>query len=107
MIEYTKGDIIKFDFNPTLGREQSYRPAIVISNKNFYRKTGLLIVLPISNTDNGFPLHIPLGEHVVTQGWVLCEHLKTIDAKARKVKYIETVSNGFIMKLDQYIRAIL
>ncbi len=34
MVSFNKGDIIKVDFNPTLGREQSgYRPALVISNE--------------------------------------------------------------------------
>lgn len=107
MVSYKKGDIIKVNFNPTIGREQSgYRPAIVISNSNFFDKTGLLVILPITRTDNGFPLHIPLQE-TVTDGWVLCEHLKTIDASAKKIKYIESVSDEMIKRIDQYVKAIL
>jgi len=105
---FNKGDIIKVDFNPTLGREQSsYRPVLVISNKGFYSKTGMLIVLPISNSDNGFPLHVKLEESVETNGYVLCEHIKSIDAKVRKIRYVESTSESFIEKINQYINAIL
>ena len=108
MVSLTKGDIIKVDFNPTLGREQSgYRPALVISNEGFYRKTGMLIILPITSTDNGFPLHVSLEKSVETQGFVLCEHVKSIDAKVREIKYIESTSEKFIDKIDQYVNAML
>ena len=108
MVSFNKGDIIKVDFNPTLCREQSgYRPALIISNEGFYTKTGMLVILPITNTDNGFPLHVPLEESVETQGYVLCEHVKTINAKVRKVKYVESTSESFVAKINQYINAIL
>lgn len=108
MVGLKKGDIIRVDFNPTLGREQAgYRPALVISNEKFNGKTGMLIILPITNTDNGFPLHVQLEEKVTTNGFVLVEHIKSIDAKARKIKFVEETSNDFIQKIDQYVNAIL
>ena len=108
MVSFNKGDIIKVDFNPTLGREQSgCRPALVISNKDFYSKTGMLIILPITNTNNDFPLHVPLEKSVNTEGYVLCEHVKSIDAKVRKIKYVESTSESFVDKINQYIKAIL
>lgn len=108
MVSFNKGDIIKVDLNPTLGREQSgYRPALVISNEGFNSKTGMLIILPITSTDNGFPLHVELEKSVETNGYVLCEHVKSIDAKVRKIKYVESTSEIFIDKINQYIKAIL
>lgn len=108
MVRIKKGDIIKVDFNPTLGREQAgYRPALVISNEKFNDKTGMLIILPITSIDNRFPLHVPLEEKLTTKGFVLCEHIKSIDAKARKIKFVEETSNEFINKISQYINAIL
>lgn len=108
MVGLKKGDIIKVDFNPILGREQSgYRPALVISNEGFYSKTGMLIILPITSTNNDFPLHVPLEKSVKTQGYVLCEHVKSIDADVRKNKYVESTSEGYIEKFNQYIKAIL
>ncbi|WP_367116815.1 type II toxin-antitoxin system PemK/MazF family toxin [uncultured Fenollaria sp.] len=56
-----QGDIIKLSFNPQKGHEQAgFRPALVISNKVFNKNTNLAILCPITNTDNKFPLHVPL-----------------------------------------------
>jgi mRNA interferase MazF len=108
MVDLKKGDIIKVDFNPTLGSKQSgYRRALIISNEDFYSKTGMLIILPITSTNNSFPLHVQLEKNVKTQGYVLCEHVKSIDANVRKIKYVESTSKSFIDKINQYIKAIL
>lgn len=92
-----QGDIIKFDFNPTLGHEQaSYRPAVVISNNEFNRHTNLLIVLPITNTDKNFPLHIPLDSRTMTTGCIMCEHIKSIDRNARSITKIEDLPKDIL-----------
>ena len=75
-----QGTIIKINFNPQAGHEQAgYRPAVVISNNIFNEKTRLSIVCPITNTNNHFPLHIPLDERTKTTGVILCEHIKALD----------------------------
>ncbi len=85
-----QGTIIKVNFNPQSGHEQAgYRPAVVISNDIFNEKTNLTIVCPITNTNNHFPLHIPLDERTRTTGVILCEHIKAIDLNTRKYQVIE------------------
>ena len=92
-----QGDIIKFDFNPALGHEQQgYRPALVISNETYNRYTNLLIVLPITNTNNKFPLHVELDHRTSTTGVILCEHIKSIDRKARKIIKIEELPKDIL-----------
>lgn len=87
-----QGDIIKFDFNPALGHEQQgYRPALVISNETYHKYTNLLIVLPITSTNNKFPLHVPLDERTKTTGVIMCEHIKSIDCTIRKISKIEAL----------------
>ncbi len=76
-----QGDIIKFDFNP----------ALVVSNNAYNKYTNLLIVLPITNADNNFPLHIKLDERTITTGVILCEHIKSIDKTVRNIKKIEVL----------------
>ncbi|MCD6322028.1 MAG: type II toxin-antitoxin system PemK/MazF family toxin, partial [Clostridiales bacterium] len=67
-----QGSIIKVSFSPTSGSEQvGYRPAVVISNETFNKHSNLMIVLPITNTDNGFPLHVILGDSCDTKGFIL------------------------------------
>lgn len=80
-----QGDIIKVNFNPQAGHEQAgYRPAVVVSNDTFNQVTCFALVCPITNTDNGFPLHIPLDDRTQTTGVVLCEHIRSLDLTNRK-----------------------
>ena len=75
-----QGDIIKVSFDPNSGHEQAgYRPALVVSNNEFIKRTKLAMVCPITNTDNHFPLHVPLDARTKTTGVVLCEHVRTLD----------------------------
>lgn len=101
-----QGDIIKVSLNPVIGHEQKgYRPVLVISNDFFNRITGLAIVCPISNSARDFPLHIELDERIKTTGRILCQHIKSIDAKAREYSYIETVPPDIFKKVLNIIQA--
>ncbi|AVK60522.1 toxin MazF [Lactobacillus sp. CBA3605] len=87
---FSKGSIIKFSFDPTVGHEQAgYRPAVVVSNEDFQRYTTLVRVMPISNRENLFPLHIPLDGRTKTTGSIFTEQMKTIDPIGRHAKYVE------------------
>lgn len=99
-----QGMIIKLNFNPQIGHEQSgYRPAVVISNNVFNNKAKLAIVCPITNTDNKFPLHIALDERTKTKGVILCEHLKSLDLRKRKYEFIENLPKDI---LDNVINTV-
>lgn len=92
-----QGDIIKINFNPQAGHEQSgYRPAVVISNNFFNDKAKLVIVCPITNTNNKFPLHIPLDDRTETTGVILCEHVKSLDLNARGYKVVEQLPDDLL-----------
>lgn len=94
-----QGDIIKIDFSPQAGHEQAgYRPAVVISNNFFNQKTNLTIVCPITNTNNHFPLHIPLDKRTKTTGVILCEHIKALDLEVRKYKVIEQLPQDLLQQ---------
>lgn len=95
-----QGDIIKVNFNPQRGHEQAgYRPALVVSNNVFNEKTNLTMVCPITNTDNKFPLHIPLDKRTKTTGVVLCEHIRTLDLKAREYKFVESIPEDILRQV--------
>ena len=101
-----QGSIIKINFNPQSGHEQAgYRPALVISNNIFNEKTKLSIVCPITNTNNNFPLHIPLDNRTKTTGVILCEHLKSLDLNARKYQVIEKLPEDILKKVLDIIYA--
>lgn len=101
-----QGDIIKVNFNPQKGHEQAgYRPALVVSNNFFNEKTNLVIACPITNTDNNFPLHVRLDDRTETSGVILCEHMKTLDLKAREFKYVEKLPNDIFSKVVDVLYA--
>ena len=95
-----QGDIIKVNFNPQSGNEQAgYRPAVVISNNFFNSKTNLVIVCPITNVNNKFPLHISLDSRTITAGVVLCEHVKALDLNNRGYKFIEKMPTDILEEI--------
>lgn len=64
-----QGDIIMMNFSPQSGHEQAgARPALIVSNDTFYKFTRMAVVCPITNTENGFPLHIKLDTRTKTTG---------------------------------------
>lgn len=94
-----QGDIIKVNLNPQMGHEQAgYRPAVVVSNNIFNRKTKLAVVCPITNTNNKFPLHIPLDGRTHTTGVILCEHIRTLDINARSYIFVEKLPKDILSK---------
>lgn len=95
-----QGDIVKINFNPQKGHEQAgYRPAVVISNDFFNKKTGLAILCPITNTNNSFPLHVVLDDRTKTTGVVLCEHIKALDVNNRTYDYVERIPEDILTQI--------
>lgn len=99
-----QGTIIKINFNPQAGHEQAgYRPAVVVSNDFFNMKTNLAIVCPITNTNNHFPLHVPLDGRTTTTGVILCEHIRTLDLNARSYKIVENLPEDILETVKNII----
>ena len=85
-----KGDLIRVTFDPQSGHEQKgRRPALVISNDPFNRRTGLAIVCPITNTKRNVPFHVALPQESTVTGFVMVEQVKAIDFRARQARFIE------------------
>lgn len=101
-----QGDIIKVSFDPRSGHEQAgYRPALVVSNNEFIKRTKLAIVCPITNTNNSFPLHVALDSRTKTTGVVLCEHVRTLDLNARQCKFVEKIPADLLKYITDIIAA--
>ena len=104
MVKLKQGDIIKLNFNPQSGHEQAgYKPALVVSNDVFHQKTNLVIVCPIRNTSNDFPLHVRLDERSVTTGSVLCQHIKSLDVVSRGYVFVEHLPDDILQEVFDII----
>jgi len=100
MVRLRQGDIIKLNFNPQSGHEQAgYRPALVVSNDVFHQKTNLVIVCPISNTSNDFPLHVRLDDRTSTTGSILCQHIKSLDVVSRSYVFVEHLPDDILQEV--------
>lgn len=112
MVNYQpkQGDIIMINLNPTKGHEQSgIRPALIISNDQYFKLTKLLIICPISNNNKKFPLHLELkklDESIKTTGAIFAEHVRTIDPNVRTIKFKESVSSEVMEEVKNIINLL-
>src|SRR5882757_5671475 len=82
------GDLIWTEFDPTKGREQAgRRPALVVSSAIFTENTGLAVVCPITSRVRPFPTSVVLPAGLPVAGEILTSHVRSIDTKARPVRY--------------------
>ena len=81
-------DVAWLDFEPTKGREiGKYRPAVVLSSREYNRRTGLLICCPISTSVRGGSTEVPIGN--LDQPPVVAANLvQTLAWRERKAKKI-------------------
>lgn len=107
MYEPHQGDIVVVDFDPQAGHEQAgRRPALVVSNDTFNCASNVTWVCPISHTDNKFPMHVPLEDVNQTTGFVLCEHLKSLDLSKRKPSFKEIISASVLEDVLNRLRLV-
>ena len=92
-----QGDIIAITLDPQSGHEQKRRrPAFVVSKDLFNRSTGLVIVCPVTNTDRGFPFHVPIPKDSLLTGFIMIEQVKSVDFRSRRAKRIEHANDELL-----------
>lgn len=102
------GDIIKIDLDPRTGHEQGgWRPALVLSPKIYNGKTGLAVVVPITNREKGYPFEVPLPLQIKTTGVVLADAIKNVDWRARNAKYTGTAPAEVMKAVRDRLMALL
>ena len=83
-----RGDVIWLDFEPTRGKEiGKYRPALVLSSEVYNRKTGLVIICPISSSIRGAPTEVPI-DGLQSPSIVAANLIQTLSWNERKAKLI-------------------
>jgi len=106
-----RGDILLINLNPTQGQElQGARPILVVSTQLF-NKIGLIWICPITQGGNsarfaGFSAPLQ-GSGTETQGVILCNQIRSLDYKARKARFIESVPDYVMDDVLARLQAIL
>ena len=103
-----QGDFIALTFDPQSGHEQKgRRPAFVVSKDLFNRRTGLAIVCPVTNTDRGYPFHVPVPAGCKLTGFIMVEQVKSVDYRSRKAKRIEQVNEELLEEVLSILDACI
>lgn len=103
-----QGDILLINFDPQSGHEQNgERPALVISNNDFNAQSSVIIVCPITSTNRNYPLHVELDATTKTQGFVMCDQVKSLDYNARRARVVEQAPVIVVREVIDIIQAII
>lgn len=99
-----RNDIIWLDFEPTKGKEiGKYRPALVLSSKQYNKQTGLLICCPISTSIRGAATEVTV-DNLDKPSVIASSLIQTLSWKDRKAKFVTTAENGV---MDQVLVRII
>ncbi len=104
----SQGDFVVISFDPRAGHEQmGRRPAFVVSVNAFNNATHLAFCCPITNTYRKTGFHVRVPKECGLAGFVMCEQMKSIDYRARKIKYIQTAPKVFLDEVLSVIDACI
>ncbi|ENO8811325.1 TPA: type II toxin-antitoxin system PemK/MazF family toxin [Photobacterium damselae] len=96
MVKYIpqRNDIVWLDFEPVKGKEiGKYRPALVLSSKEYNQKSGLLICCPISTSIRGGVTEVPV-KNLDKPSVVAASLIQTLSWADRSAKLITTADSG-------------
>lgn len=103
-----RGHLVYLDFTPNAGTEQGgRRPALVLSPKDFNIRTGLMMACPITSQGKGSPFEVQLPRGVKLDGYVLSDHLRSVDWIARNADYHSEAPQDLMHEVLGRIEAIL
>ncbi|MEL6273422.1 MAG: endoribonuclease MazF [Chloroflexota bacterium] len=92
-----RGDAVWLTLDPTEGHEQAgRRPVLVLTPQPYNEKTGLMIVVPITNRKKGYPFEVEIPDGLQVSGVILSDHVKSADWQARRADYIDTVPGAVV-----------
>ena len=102
-----RGDIVWLNFTPQAGHEQlGTRLALILSPEKYNKKTGLAVCCPITSNVKGYPFEVAISGKKIN-GAVLSDHLKNLDWKVRKARFIEKASKEALEQCVMKISALI
>jgi mRNA interferase MazF len=111
MAEPLRGEVWNVNLDPTKGREQrGTRPALIVSHNTFNRSPAeLVVVVPLTSTHRGIPLHIkiePPEGGVKNTSYAKIEDVRSV-SKERLTKRVGIVTAGTMAVVSDRLRILL
>ena len=92
--------------DPAVGREQSgRRPVLIVSNERFHTTvTTLVIAVPVTTKDRGWPNHVELnaGAGMEQRSFAMTEQVRTI-SRQRLAKKIGVVEGSVLRDVREWL----
>lgn len=96
-----RGDLVRMDFDPGAGHEQSgRRPALVLTPYRYHAKTHLGIVCPITTKTKGYAFEVEIEDaQSGIHGVVLADQVKNVDLEARSAEIVGQAPDSVVQEV--------
>lgn len=105
MSNFTIGDIVLVDLNPTKGHEQQNKRPVLVMN-GVPLPGGMNIVLPITSKVKSYPLDVTLDRRTKTQGTIMCYQIRAVDLASRQAVFLEKAPSDIVQCCSDYINRL-
>ena len=103
-----RGDLVWLEFSPQAGHEQmGRRPALVLSPRSFNEKRGMALFCPITSRVAGYPFEVLLPSDGEITGVVLSDQIRSLDWRARYVRYAGVAPAHVVEEVVAKLSALL
>jgi len=101
------GEVVWLNFDPQAGHEQAgLRPAVILSSKYFNLRSSVAFACPISSKVKGYQFQVVLPPGLAVHGVVLCEHMRSLDWRARQATYLGRLPDDVLLQVRGVVRTI-
>ena len=101
-----QGDVIRINFTPAVGHEPAMsHPSVVASVFEFNVRSSLVMVIPITRIDTGYPLHVRVDGAGV-RGYACVEQMPLLDVQQRGYEILGPVDDVTLREIVTRLRSV-
>jgi len=80
---------------------------LIDSHRDYNAPSGLALCCPITSRIKGYPFEVPVSPVDGLRGVILCDHVRNVDWRARKARFITQASADCLDDVLAKIEALL